>query len=533
MRGLAVRLIASMIAVVGLVHVIAATDRLHARAAVEVIDGGTAGRLQGLLFGLTLLALAHGLAGGRRLARYVAVAGLLLASLTAVHDGVVRVAALGGPAIVLAGLRSQFPAVPDPRRLRLAGQLSLGLLALVTIGSGWGFAAYQENPRQLGAAILAGFNVAGPPAITHDSMLAALVGLGAFGLLVLVFTAAPAPAPGDAAERSLVALLTDDAAADSLAPFATRHDKSYVFSPDRRAAIGYRVVFGTALAGGDPVGAPAAAGAAVTEFLKLCERQGWRPAVLGASLAAGPAWHAHHLHGLTIGDEAVLDVATFSLASRRMRNVRQAVRRTHNAGVDVWIGPMTEERAATLRPVLADWLGGHAERGFAMNLDQILVPRADCRFIIVYDQQARPVAFARFARCAGGRILTLDVAPRRHDAPNGVVERLVVDMVEHARAEGAAEVSLNFAGLRQVFESTSPAGRAAVVALRLFDPWIELWPLYRFCAKFHPAWRPRQLLLRGWLSFAPVLVAALTAEFGEHPVTPAAAESNAPGRLLT
>ncbi len=518
MGKVAVRLIASTVAVLGVLHVVAATGRVQRRVGGSVLDGGEAGRQQSLIFGLTLLVLAHGLAGGRRLARHVTIGALLVASVVLslasdvpVHIRLPRVAVLGAVALLLATLRAQFPAQPDPRRLRLAGQVSLGLLLLVAVGSGWGFVSYQEKPKQIGAALLADFAPARPAPIGHDSILALLVGVGGLALLALVFAAGPAPEPGSAAQRHLVAQLAGALGADSLAPFATRLDKSYVFSPDGRAAIGYRVFFGTALAGGDPVGDPASAGDAVAEFLHRCDREGWRPGVLGAG---GPAWAGHDLHGLTFGDEAVLDVASFSLGSRRMRNVRQAVRRTHNAGVKVTVGPLADELIEELRPVLAAWLRGRVERGFAMNLDTLLRPRPDCVVAVARGEGGDAVAFARFAVCGGGRILTLDAAPRRRDAPNGVVERLVVEVVEHGRANGVDEVSLNFAGLRRVFESPSRLARVATVAIRAFDPWIELWPLYRFCAKFRPAWRPRRLLARSWPALAPVAVAALTAEFG-------------------
>jgi hypothetical protein len=75
-------------------------------------------------------------------------------------------------------------------------------------------------------------------------------------------------------------------------------------------------------------------------------------------------------------------------------------------------------------------------------------------------------------------------------------------------------VSLNFAGLRRVFEATGRMGRLGMMVLRAFDPWIELGPLYRFCAKFQPTWRPRSLLLASWSSLGVVGIAALVAEFG-------------------
>jgi len=322
----------------------------------------------------------------------------------------------------------------------------------------------------------------------------------------------PAPEPGTPTQRQAVRTMVDQAASDSLAPFATRQDKSYVFSPDGQAAIGYRVVLGTAVVGGDPVGSPDQIGAAMAVFLDVCKRHGWRPAVLGATDQAAGEWRRHRLRGMVIGDEAVLDVASFSLQTRRMRNVRQAVSRTRNAGVEVTFGPTSAALEQELRPVLDDWLAGRQLRGFSMNLDEMLADRPDTLIGTARTGDGEPVAFARFIRCAGGQTLTLDVAPRRRDAPNGVVERLIVEAVAYARSAGIREVSLNFAAFRRVFESPAALSRVVARLTHIADPWIGIGPLYRFCAKFDPHWRQRSLMMRSWRSIAAVGAAAIMTE---------------------
>ncbi len=517
MRDVGVRLLAALPASVGAVDVAAATmPHHHARVyrhAANLLAGTPLARQQALTLGLMLLVLAHGIATRRRLALHLGTVMLALTALGALRGHPLRLAVLGAVLVALVALRDEFTTRPDGRRLRLAGLVGVAVFGLVLAGSGWDLAVKRDQLRAVGQAALAGFTP-GAPHAGLGPLLAVLVAAGGIAVLVLVLAPAGPPPPGGRGQRAWVACLTDDAGADSLAPFATRRDKTYVFSPDQRAAIGYRVFFGTALAGGDPVGDPESAGAAIGAFLETCTRYGWRPAVLGASEPMLAHWRRHGMRGLVVGDEAILDPATFSLASRRMRNVRQSVARTRNAGVTVTVGPLTAGRAASLRPVLDDWLAGRPERGFAMNLDQVLTPRADCLVVSAHLASGEPVAFARFAVCAGGRVLTLDVAPRRNDAPNGVVERLIVEMVEYAKANGATEVSLNFAGLRRVFEATSRRGRLVTKVLHAFDPWIELGPLYRFCAKFQPTWRPRSLLLASWSSLGVVGLAALVAEFG-------------------
>lgn len=501
--------------IVGLVDVTASTPHSFgrlARALADFLFGQPLTRPQALILGLLLLAVTHGLVGRRRLAVPVALVGLALVVLATLPQPPQRIAILGGLAAALVALRAEFATQPDPHRLRLASQVGLAVVAIVLVAGFWDLAIGREQPRAVGENMLDGLTA--DPAVhsAQGGLLAFLIATGAVAVLLLAFAPGVPPEPGDGTARRAVAMLAAHVDSGSLAPFATRADKTYVFSPDGRAAIGYQVRYGVALAGGDPVGAADSASAAIEAFLHECALRGWRPAVLGAS--ALPDWGRYGLHRVPIGDEAVLDVAAFSLASRRMRNVRQAVQRTRNAGVRVRLGRLDGELAEQLRPILDDWLDGHAERGFAMNLDRILTPRPDCLFAVAYGRDGRPEAFARFAICGAGQILTLDVAPRRSGATNGVVERLVVEAVAYAREHGVREVSLNFAGLRQVFDAHGPFARLARPFTHVFDVWIPLRPLCQFCAKFRPCWRTRYLLLRSWLDLGAVVTAAVSAEFG-------------------
>jgi lysylphosphatidylglycerol synthetase-like protein (DUF2156 family) len=458
---------------------------------------------------LLLLLLAHGLAGRRRLALQMTLALVIFAILPPVH----RRELLLPVAVGLLLLPGRYPVRPDSQRLRAATMVAGGALAVV-LGRGLWEAgrhrAYAASP----------FPVGTPDRSTR--VYAVVVLAAVLVALAVALAAAPAPPPAGEVERAQVRRLVQDPSSGSLAPFATRADRTYVFSPRGDAALGYRVRFGVALAGGDPVGSDAAG--AIAAFAVLCAEHGWRPAVLGNdAVATGELWRAVGVRrAVEIGDEAVLDVATFTPAGRAMRNVRQAARRADNAGVRVEIGPLDPLLVPALDGVLRDWLRGRSERGFAMNLDALLTPRADVLVAVARGAGGEPVAFARFAVAAAGRILTLDVAPRRRDAPNGVVERMVLSMIDYARDHGADEVTLNFAGMRRVYAGETPGARALQIPLHALDRWIELRSLWLFTDKFHPRWRPRQLRMRSWWELLPVGVAALTSEFGgRRPVPPA------------
>lgn len=471
------------------------------------MPGGRLPALDRAPLALLLVLLAHGLAGRRRLALQVTLGLVVIAILPPVHRRELLLPVVAG----LLLLPGHYTVRPDAQRLRAATVVAGGALAVVMGRALWETGrhrAYAASPFPAGT----------PDRSTRVYAVVVLASI--LVALAVALAAAPAPPPAGEAERARVRRLVQDPASGSLAPFATRADRTYAFSPCGDAAIGYRVRFGVALAGGDPVGADPAA--AISAFARLCDEHGWRPAVLGNDAAAtGDLWRAAGVRrAVEIGDEAVLDVPSFTADGRAMRNVRQAARRADNAGVRVEIGPLDPLLIPQLDAVLRDWLRGRAERGFAMNLDALLTPRDGVLLAIARDAGGAPVAFARFAVAASGRVLTLDVAPRRRDAPNGVVERMILSTVEYARAHDATEVTLNFAGMRRVYAGRSLGARALQLPLHALDRWIELRSLWLFTDKFHPRWRPRQLRMRSWWELVPVAFVALTSEFGARP-TPA------------
>lgn len=347
------------------------------------------------------------------------------------------------------------------------------------------------------------------------------VGLAQVGVVlagVIVAWPPPAPEPATGGERRRIARLVDLSANDPLAPFALRADKSYLPSPDGRAAVAYRVRFGVAVVAGDPVGAPDAQAAAAEAMLDLVAANGWRLGVLGASERWAQWWQANGYRAVPIGRDVVIDVRSFGLTGRAFRNLRQAVQRTRNAGVTTAI---YEE--AALPPELRQQLQAlvassrrNAHRGFSMILDGLLEPGQLGRTIVAvaFDRDHRPVAFHRFGIAGGGSDISQDLPWRAVGAPNGVDERLAHDTVLWAREHGAERLSLSFAAFPELYETsqTTVLGRVSYWASHRLDRYIRLESLYRYLRKFRALADQRFVLLR-LQDLLPVAAAMLSLEF--------------------
>jgi lysylphosphatidylglycerol synthetase-like protein (DUF2156 family) len=484
-----------------------------------------------LVLSIALLIGARGLLLRRRIAWYGLLTVITLGVLAAASgaDPLWRLPLLGAAAGALWHYRGGLLVTPHPARVRTAVRTGgaivfVSLLGCVLIGHASVRSVGHDVFTGLGGGGLdgGGLDLGGPPWL--PAALALLGGIGLLAILEILMAPAPPPPPGDEFERRQVSALVCHPESDTLAPFALRHDKSYVFSPDRRAAIGYRVLFGVAAAGGDPVGDPRSYESAIEEFLTLCGRMGWRPAVLGASADQLASWPG--LRSIGFGDEVIVRPAAFSLSGRQMRNVRQAVQRTRRAGVTTRVvaeNALSPGLRVALLGIASTALGGAAERGFSMNLDSMLSgEHPGCMIAVAFDEEGRPIVFQRYAAAGSG--LSLDAMRRTPGAPNGVNERLIVEMVDYAREHEIPELSLNFAAFRELLDASdrSPLEQVGYRALHLLDPLIAVESLYLFDRKFRPSYRPRSVVFRSWADIGWVAAALLTLEFGRsRPTAPA------------
>jgi lysylphosphatidylglycerol synthetase-like protein (DUF2156 family) len=340
--------------------------------------------------------------------------------------------------------------------------------------------------------------------------------------LVLMWPTSSHPQPG---QLPRVWELINATTADPLAPFAMQPGKSYHFTADRAAALAYRTRLGYAVVSGDPIGDEGQFPELVSDFAALCHSRGWRIVALGCSehrrsLWARPAVLGQSPSALPIGRDVVVEVSSFDMLGREFRNLRQAVKRTYNRGITTEIvaeQELDDKQRAELADVLrASPSGAHTDRGFNMNLDGVLEGRfPGILLIIARDAAGQAQGFHRYATAGCGRDITLDVPWRRRGAPNGIDERLSIDMIAAAKIVGAQRVSLSFATFPELFDG-SQSGLSHLFFYRLahlLDPLIAVESLYRYVRKFHALDAQRYALVSTAAQMIPMILVVMSLEF--------------------
>jgi len=490
-----------------------------------------------LIVGVLLVSLAHALRRRKHRA-WMGVVALLTTSI-AVH--LIRREPFGGIAlyflvlVLLIVYRKEFYALSDPKsRWRaiwtfwamLVGAVAIGL-ALVS-ARGDRIIGHANLLDRLNHVALGLAGISGPMHFRGDNygdyIYFSLFGLGLLTVLVTLYLflrpAEPAARLTADQEVEIRSLLQRHGQRDSLGYFALRRDKSVLFSPTGKSCIAYRVVSGVMLASGDPIGDPEAWPGAIRAFVERAERYAWIPAVMGCSEQAGEIWHREAgMDALELGDEAVVEVADFSLDGRPMRNVRQMVNRIERQGYACQVRRLRDipsEEVVLIRRLACDGRSTETERGFSMALGRFGDPSdGDC-VVVTATKDGEIRAVLNFVPW-GKDGLSLDLMRRDRSADPGLNELMIVAALREAKTLGVKRMSLNFAVFRSALERGERIGAGPVLRrwrglLVFLSRWFQIESLYRFNAKFRPVWEPRFVAFRQTRDLPRIALAALEAE---------------------
>jgi phosphatidylglycerol lysyltransferase len=268
---------------------------------------------------------------------------------------------------------------------------------------------------------------------------------------------------------------------------------------------------------GDPVGPDDRLDEMIREFLERCDDFGGVPVFYEIGKT--------HLHryadfGLTfvkLGEEAKVDLTTFTMEGSNAARYRQAVRRLAKDG-----GTFRIVEAAgvptiidQLRAVSDDWLAAKAgaEKGFSLGFfDEAYVSRFP---VAVIERDGRVQAFANLWTTAQPVEVSPDLMRYHRDAPKNVMEALFVHMLQWGKEQGYLRFGLGMAPLSG-FE-TSPLAtlwnRLGTFLYQHADSIYNFQGLRAYKDKFDPIWEPHYLAYPGGLRLPRIIadVSALVA----------------------
>lgn len=497
----------------------------------QAVGAGVPDAARGLAVpaGITLLLCARYLVRRHRRALDATVGALTVLAVLNVVKGldVATGVATGGVALLLWRSRADFDVEPlQERWTSTIGTISRTVaVALVASTATLGAVTWRDGSGASAGTVLhesiALLTMARDTTLPMPRLLEWLPGaIGATGVatllltLLVLFRRPPVAAAYGARERAGAVIARHGT--DTLSGFARRTDLHAHVTADGRAAGTFAIRAGVLFVGGAPSGPPDAVDELLGELRAIADHHGLRMAVLGAGRELADRITATtRMRAMYIGDEAVVDPGTFTLAGRPMKKVRQAVARVEREGYRSEIVPFRDMDVATRADVAAvarSW-GAMDAHGFCMELPLRDAASADSLAVLARDPTGRVRALVHVVPTPAGGAWSLSSTPHEQGLPNGVVDFLVVAMTQAARERGLDLVSLNFAAYRRwIHEPATRFERTMGPVVRFLDRWFQIERLYRFNRKFDPAWVPRHLLYDGRLAQPRTMWAAMLVE---------------------
>ena len=466
--------------------------------------------------GAGLLLLSQGLARRLDAAYALAVAALAVGMAASLFKGAdyEEAVLLGGVLVVLWRARPAFDrraALFDaPFSLYWAALIIAALSTSIWLGSfafshvdyshelWWQFEVYGEASRFLRASV------------------GAAVVLLLFAVSRLLRHAPPAAS--EPTDDDLEDAASAIAAQTSTVPYLVYlRDKTLLFNEPKTGFVMYAVQGRTWVALGDPVGPPECHAELIRSFLERCEDYGGVPVFYEI--------RKEHLHryadfGLTfvkLGEEAVVDLSTFTIEGGHASRHRQALRRLEKEGGTFRMVPVEQvpQIVDELRVVSDDWLKDKAgaEKGFSLGFfDAAYVSRFP---VAVIERQGRILAFGNLWPGPNTVELSVDLMRYHRDAPKGVMEMLFAHLILWGKAHGYQRFALGMAPLSGV--EASPVAplwnRLGAFLYEHGEAIYHFQGLRAYKDKFDPAWEPYYLAYVGGMRLPRILadVSALIA----------------------
>jgi phosphatidylglycerol lysyltransferase len=309
----------------------------------------------------------------------------------------------------------------------VAGSIWLGLFAYEHVEYSselwWRFAVDQHAPRFLRASV---------------GMVTVVVLAAVYRLVRPIEIEPEGPTPDEMEFVRAIVARTNRTSAN----LALLGDKAFLLNEAKNAFIMYGVEGRSWIAMGDPVGPEDEWPELVWRFQRACDRYAARCVFYEVSARHLDLYADVGLALLKIGEDARVDLASFSLEGGARKDLRHTVNHIEKAGgsfriVDAGeVGPLLPE----LRRISNEWLAhkNAREKSFSLgSFDESYVARFPCALA---ESHGKIVAFANLWLGGERAEASIDLMRYAADAPSGVMEYLFVHLMLWAKQQGLRDV---------------------------------------------------------------------------------------------
>ncbi|HTM92604.1 MAG TPA: phosphatidylglycerol lysyltransferase domain-containing protein, partial [Flavisolibacter sp.] len=279
--------------------------------------------------------------------------------------------------------------------------------------------------------------------------------------------------------------------------FKLYKDKLIFLSDIHEAFISYRVAGGFAIVLEGPVCNEEFRIDVLQEFDRHCRTMGLKPAFYRVDESSIHLFDQLRKNKLLIGQEAVMEIKDFSLGGRDKKALRNSLNSLQKKGYTVAIhpAPHSEDFLLQLKKISNEWLQSFEKKESVFSqgvFDNKELKEQD--IITVSDENGSMKAFLNIIPDYAEDECTYDLIRRTNDAPGGVMDALILKLIDYAKERGKLYLNLGLVPMTGISQPNTAAEQIIRLAVEKMKQFRHYKGLREFKEKYATIWENKYLV---------------------------------------
>jgi phosphatidylglycerol lysyltransferase len=280
--------------------------------------------------------------------------------------------------------------------------------------------------------------------------------------------------------------------------FKTYRDKLLFLPENLNAFIAYQTAGNFAVVLEDPVaGNSEDMKQCIRLFDVFCYENSLKPVYYRVPEESLPIYRSLSKKSLFLGQEAVVDLQTFTLDGGKNKALRNAIHKVTDRSYksSLHLPPVKDGLMQKLKAVSDEWL--HSTRRKEIIFSQGMFDWNELKnqtIITVENTEEKVVAFLNIIPDYASGEGTYDLIRKTNDAPNGVLDFLITELFSHLKSQGLLRVNLGFAPMSGIDDPHTFPEKSMKIAYERIRSFSHYKGLRTFKEKFFPEWYNKYLI---------------------------------------
>ena len=280
--------------------------------------------------------------------------------------------------------------------------------------------------------------------------------------------------------------------------FKTSEDKLIFFSENQKAFIAYRISGNFAVALENPVAEnQEEMKTCIEEFDYYCYQSGMKSIYYRVPEESLEIYHQLRKKDLFLGQEGVVNLQTFKLEGGAKKPMRNAINKVIDRGFKATIHepPVLDGVLQKIKSVSDEWLQD-------MDRSEIIFSQGmfdwnelkDQTIITVENSEEKIIAFLNIMPDFAEGEATYDLIRKTGDAPNGIMDFILVELFKYLKSKGFTYVNLGFAPMSGMDDPHTFPEKSMKFAYEKIRSFSHYKGLREYKEKFDPEWHNKYLI---------------------------------------